>query len=113
MEINEAVTGLSALAQGPRLKVFRLLIASGPEGLPAGEIARRTGVPDNTLSAQLAVLTGAGLAVSRRDGRRIIYSADHAAVSRLLAFLMEDCCGGRPEICAPLAGITDRACCAA
>jgi len=113
MEINDAVAALSALAQGPRLAVFRLLVAAGPDGLAAGEIARRTGVAANTLSAQLTVLTQAGLTASRREGRSIIYSADYAVVSQVLAFLMDDCCGGRPEVCAPLAGITERACCAA
>ena len=96
----EAVAALSALAHPGRLEVFRRLVAAGPQGLAAGEIARATGSLPNTLSSNLAILTAAGLARSRREGRSILYSADFNAMRGLLAYLMEDCCGGRPEICA-------------
>lgn len=111
MQLPSAVDTLSALAQGHRLAVFRLLVRAGAEGLAAGEIAREVGVRPNTLSTHLAILGHAGLVTSRRDGRSIIYAADYARVSALLGFLMEDCCAGRPEICAPLADIAARACC--
>lgn len=111
MEAPSAVEALSALAHASRLEVFRLLVKSGPEGLAAGEIARATGSLPNTLSANLGVLAAAGLVASRREGRSIIYSAAYERMRDLLAFLMEDCCGGRPEICAPLAVIADRAAC--
>ena len=101
-----AVEGLSALAHASRLAVFRLLVKAGPEGVPAGEIARAIGVLPNTLSSHLNTLGHAGLIQSRRGGRSIIYSADYDRMRDLLAFLMEDCCGGRPEICAPLAVCT-------
>jgi DNA-binding transcriptional ArsR family regulator len=113
MELKSATTSLSALAHEGRLSVFRLLVQAGPEGLAAGEIARRLNVLPNTLSANLNVLSHAGLARSQRDGRSIIYTADYAAMSQLLGFLMEDCCNGSPEICAPLTGITARAACRA
>lgn len=102
MEMKRAVTALSAMAQESRLEVFRLLMKAGPEGLPAGEIARLVGIAPNTLTAQLHLLTGAGLAKSRREGRSVIYSADHPAATELIAWLIEDCCQGRPEVCTPL-----------
>ena len=111
MEIRYAVKRLSALAQDSRLAVFRLLIKAGPEGLAAGEIARTLEITPNTLSAQLTVLANAGLVAGRRDGRSIIYAADYAGMSQLLVFLMEDCCQGRPEVCAPLATAASRAAC--
>jgi ArsR family transcriptional regulator, arsenate/arsenite/antimonite-responsive transcriptional repressor len=113
MESNHALKRLSALAQESRLAVFRLLVKAGPEGLAAGEIARSLEVAPNTLSAQLTVLANAGLLVSRRDGRSIIYAAGYDAMSDLLLYLMEDCCQGRPEICAPLAATASRAACCA
>ncbi|MEA1651525.1 metalloregulator ArsR/SmtB family transcription factor [Nitrospirillum sp. BR 11164] len=103
MESIPAVKRLSALAQESRLAVFRLLVKAGPDGLAAGDIARALDIPPNTLSAQLAVLANAGLTVSRREGRSIIHAADYAGMGALLVYLMEDCCQGRPEICAPLA----------
>src|SRR5450755_3256376 len=103
MESNGAVRRLSALAQAPRLAIFRLLVKVGPDGAPAGMIARALDVAPNTLSAQLNLLANAGLITSRRDGRSIIYAADIDAMSELLLYLMEDCCQGRPEVCAPLA----------
>ncbi|MBL6852153.1 MAG: helix-turn-helix transcriptional regulator [Alphaproteobacteria bacterium] len=110
METTEAVKRLSALAQDARMDVFRLLVKAGPQGLAAGEIARTLDTPANTMSAQLLVLTNAKLIKARRDGRSIIYAVDYAAMSDLLIFLTEDCCGGRAEMCAPLAAIANRCC---
>ncbi len=102
MDELTAAEVLSALAQENRLKLFRLLVQRGDEGMAAGEIARRLDVPHNTLSAQLAILSRAGLVTSERQGRSIIYGADYGGVRKLLAYLLEDCCQGRPAACAPL-----------
>ena len=110
MESPAAVTSLSALAHPGRLEVFRLLVRAGPEGMAAGEIARATGSLANTLSANLNILAAAGLVAARRDGRSIIYTAAYDRMRDLLAFLMEDCCGGKPEICAPLAAVASQCC---
>jgi len=105
------VSALSALAHPGRLDIFRLLVRAGPAGMAAGDIARATGSLANTLSTNLSVLAGVGLVSSRRDGRSIIYAAGYDRMRDLLAFLMEDCCGGQAEICAPLATIAERAAC--
>jgi ArsR family transcriptional regulator len=110
METKSAVTSLGALAHEGRLSVFRLLVQAGPEGLAAGEVARRVGVLPNTLSTSLNLLSQAGLINSRRDGRSIIYTANYDGMRSLLAFLMEDCCAGTPEICAPLVAIASQCC---
>jgi DNA-binding transcriptional ArsR family regulator len=110
METPVAVNALSALAHPGRLEVFRLLIQAGSEGLAAGEIARATGSLPNTLSTNLGILTGAGLLASRRDGRSIVYTAAYERMRELLAFLMADCCGGKPEICAPLTALASQSC---
>jgi ArsR family transcriptional regulator, arsenate/arsenite/antimonite-responsive transcriptional repressor len=113
LKSQSAVSALSALAHPSRLEVFRLLVRVGPEGMAAGEIARVTQSLPNTLSTNLGVLASAGLVSARRDGRSIIYAAGFDQMRELLAFLMEDCCGGNAEICAPLAAIAERAaaCC--
>jgi len=112
MESKSAVASLAALAHEGRLTVFRNLVQAGPDGLPAGEIARRLGVLPNTLSTNLNLLSHAGLISSQRQGRSIIYSANYDAMTELLAFMMEDCCAGSPEICSPLADVFARtACC--
>lgn len=115
MESSAAVDCLSALAHEGRLRVFRMLVQAGVMGLPAGEIARRLDTPPNTLSANLNVLSHAGLVRSRRQGRSIIYTAEYDRMRALLGFLVEDCCGGSLEICAPLVDVIrvadcDRAC---
>jgi len=109
MESHSALRKLSALAQESRLAVFRLLVKSGGQGVAAGEIARTLQITPNTLSAQLVILANAGLVTSRRQGRSIIYAADYASMSGLLLYLMEDCCQGRPEVCAPMAQAAARA----
>lgn len=110
MDMTNALSGLSALAHQGRLSIFRLLVKAGPTGMAAGEIARKLDTQPNTMSAQLLVLSNAGLIHARRDGRSIIYAADFDRMSDLLQFLTKDCCGGRAEICAPLAA-TVSACC--
>ena len=112
MLLPDAVEALSALAHASRLAVFRLLVRAGAEGMPAGEIAREIGALPNTLSTHLNILGHAGLIRSRRDGRSVIYSADYDGMRSLLGFLIEDCCAGRPEICAPLPDVTGAGCCA-
>jgi len=102
MELDQAVLALSALAQETRLAVFRLLVEEGPGGLPAGAVASRLRVTPATLSFHLAQLERAGLLSSRRRSRQIVYRVDLDGTRRLLAFLTEDCCQGRPELCAGL-----------
>lgn len=111
MESSVAVAALSALAHPGRLEVFRLLVRAGAEGAAAGDIARATGSRPNTLSANLNILSAAGLVRSRREGRSIVYTADYTRMADLLGFLVEDCCGGRPEICAGLPETAARAAC--
>ena len=99
MKSSHAVTALSALAQDHRLATFRLLVQAGPDGVPAGQIAARLGIPNSSLSHHLAQLAEAGLVQQRRDGRSLVYSADFPAMRNLVDFLTENCCGG--EDCAP------------
>ncbi len=113
MDASQTITALSALAHPARLEVFRLLVRAGPGGMPAGDIARATGSLANTLSTNLGILAGAGLVGSRRDGRSIIYAAAYDRMRDVLAYLMEDCCGGNAAICGPLQTIAERATCAA
>jgi len=101
MKINNAVEALGALAQETRLTVFRLLVRAGPDGLAAGDVAERLGVPPATLSFHLKALEHAGLLRARRDGRQIFYAAHYQGMRSLLAFLTEECCQDHPEICSP------------
>lgn len=102
MESTAAIRCLGALAQATRLEAFRLLVREGPQGLPAGVLAERLGVQPATLSFHLAQLERAGLLVSQRRSRQILYAADFGAMRGLLGFLLEDCCHGRPEVCGDL-----------
>lgn len=108
MDKNDALNAFAALSQTIRLDVFRLLIKVGEAGMSAGDISDTLGVRQNTMSANLAVLSRSGLIRSEREGRSIRYFADMDGMRGLLAFLMEDCCGGRPEQCQPV--INELAC---
>ena len=116
MESTLAIDALSALAQDTRLETFRLLVRHQPDGVAAGELARLLDVPQNTMSAHLAVLTRTGLIESERHSRSIIYRANLARFHEVMLFLLKDCCNGKPEICAPLiadltTSCTTGACC--
>ena len=99
METKQAVLALTALAQESRLRLFRLLVPAGEEGLAAGEIAEQLGVPPATLTFHLKELSHAGLIESQREGRSIRYSLCVPGMCELLTFLTQDCCQGRPELC--------------
>ncbi len=96
MQADIVIRALGALAQEHRLAAFRLLVQAGAEGIPAGVLAERIGVPPSSMSFHLAQLAHAGLVTQRRESRSIIYSADYAAMSGLMAYLTENCCGGVP-----------------
>jgi ArsR family transcriptional regulator, arsenate/arsenite/antimonite-responsive transcriptional repressor len=99
MENDVAITALAALAQETRLDIHRLLVETGPEGLPAGRIAERLGLPLPTLSFHLAQLKQARLVSARRESRSIIYAANFATMTGLVAYLTENCCRGDPARC--------------
>jgi DNA-binding transcriptional ArsR family regulator len=102
MESENAILALAALAQPTRLDVFRLLVKHEPKGLPAGDIAGELAVPHNTMSSHLSILTRAHLVSSVRHGRSIVYRANLATLETLTLFLLQDCCGGKPELCESL-----------
>ena len=102
MKPAQVVKALAALAQSTRLAIFRLLVRHAPDGLNAGDIAVALNFRANTLSANLTVLANAGLVSSEREGRHIRYRADLEAMRALMGFLLEDCCGGSPELCRPI-----------
>ncbi len=99
------VDALGALAHETRLAVFRMLVTAGPQGMIAGTIAERCGVPPSTMSHHLATLERAGLVQSERESRLIHYRADYASMRRLLTILMQDCCQGMPEMCSDLTAV--------
>jgi ArsR family transcriptional regulator, arsenate/arsenite/antimonite-responsive transcriptional repressor len=102
MDTIHATKTLASLAQPTRLEAFRLLIKAEPHGLPAGEIARKLGMPHNTLSGHVAILSSCRLVTSERRSRSIIYRANLAQLREIILSLLKDCCAGKPEICAPL-----------
>jgi ArsR family transcriptional regulator, arsenate/arsenite/antimonite-responsive transcriptional repressor len=108
METLEAVTALSALAQEHRLALFRLLVQAGEQGMAAGALAERLGIPNSSLSFHLAGLSRAGLISQERRSRSLIYRADYRAMNGLIGYLMENCCAGAE--CAPAAAQPERNC---
>ena len=102
MDESKTIAALAALAQPTRLQTFRLLVEQEPAGVPAGELARIIGVPQNTMSAHLTILTNAGLISGERQSRSIIYRADLEGFRAVMLYLLQDCCGGNARLCAPL-----------
>ncbi len=102
MDIEIAVLTLGALAQPTRLEAFRALVRHEPDGLAAGAVARELDVPQNTMSAHLAILARAGLVRSEPHSRSVVYRAELARLREMMLFLAKDCCGARAELCSPL-----------
>ncbi|MDO1584810.1 ArsR/SmtB family transcription factor [Rhizobium oryzicola] len=112
MDERQAVGLFSALSQETRLAIIRMLVVAGPQGMAAGAVAEAAGVSPSNVSFHLKELERAGLVSAQRESRSIIYCAAYEQLSALIRFLMEDCCQGRPEICAQ-GKIFARECCAA
>jgi len=108
---SHALAALAALGQPTRLEIFRLLMRREPDGAPAGAIAEAIGCPHNTLSTHLSILARSGLIRGARDGRSIIYRAEVEMMRSLIAFLVNDCCDGHPELCGLGEALRNSSCC--
>lgn len=102
MDKLDALSAFGALSQASRLDAFRLLVQAGDKGLLAGEVSEALDARQNTMSANLSILLSAGLLRNEREGRTIRYFANMEGLGGLLGYLLQDCCGGRPELCAPI-----------
>ncbi|CAN7416067.1 ArsR/SmtB family transcription factor [Rhizobium ruizarguesonis] len=109
MDQRQALIAFGALSQETRLHIVRMLVVSGPDGMAAGAIAEKAEVSPSNISFHLKELERSGLIAQQRESRSIIYTANYEALGGLVRFLMEDCCSGHPEICAPAAEVA--ACC--
>ncbi len=96
MREDQVADGLTALGNRTRMRLFRLLVRAGEDGLNVGTLKRRLEIPASTLTHHLATLTRAGLVIQERQGREVISSADYDAISGLVAYLTEECCTGVP-----------------
>lgn len=99
MKPAQVVKALAALAQPTRLAVFRLLVAAGPEGMAAGQIAEKLKVSPATMSFHFKTLSHAGLVESRQEGRFVYYAANFTAMNDMVDYLTENCCGGNADAC--------------
>jgi ArsR family transcriptional regulator len=104
MDSPQTVQALGALAHETRLALYRMLVERGPDGLPAGVIAERLGMPPSSLTFHVQHLHRAGLVTQRRLGRQLIYAADFSAMNALIFYLTENCCcsGSTAQPCIPL-----------
>lgn len=100
MERRSALVALSAMANGARLDLLRLLLRQGPGGMAAGDIGRALGHSASRLSFHLAALEQAGLIQSRRDSRNMIYSANPSGLGGIMSFLLKDCFLDHPDVLA-------------
>jgi len=110
MDQRQALIAFGALSQETRLHIIRMLVVAGPDGMAAGTIGEKAQVAPSNISFHLKELERSGLIAQQRESRSIIYTANYEALGGLVRFLMEDCCSGHPEICAPAADVA--ACCA-
>jgi ArsR family transcriptional regulator, arsenate/arsenite/antimonite-responsive transcriptional repressor len=111
MDEPHALAALAALGQATRLAIFRSLVGKEPNGMSAGALAEAVGCPHNTLSTHVAILARAGLVHGTREGRTITYRANADGTRALIAFLVTDCCEGRPELCGLASGSSENGCC--
>ncbi|MBL7715529.1 MAG: helix-turn-helix transcriptional regulator [Bdellovibrionales bacterium] len=92
MEMFNALEAFASLSQETRLRVFKLLVEYGSDGLLPGKIASQLKIPDNTLSFHLSHMAKAGLVTSKKQGRQITYFANCDLMDDLVDFLVQNCC---------------------
>ncbi len=110
MDIVNALKAFTALSQETRLKVFKILVEHGKEGVAAGVLSTKLDIPHNTLSFHLSHLSNAGLVTSRKASRSVIYSANLKAAEELIGYLVENCCASEPEGCGILEKLVSKQC---
>jgi DNA-binding transcriptional ArsR family regulator len=110
LEEPQALDAFGALSQETRLRMVRVLVQAGRDGMSAGAVGEAVDASSSGASFHLAHLERAGLISSRRESRSIIYTANYDGLSALIEFLMRDCCSGRPEVCAPAAAVAADCC---
>ncbi len=111
MDEKLAVKTLASLAQEHRLRIFRLLVQKGTNGLAASAIADAVQISRTSVSFHLKELEASGLLHSWREGRSIRYAVVIDAMREFLVFLTHDCCEGHPEICGPVFTQGQEFCC--
>ena len=94
MEEQDVVRALAALAQSHRLRVFRLLVVAGEDGMTPGALAASLALPAATLSFHLKELSRAGLVTQERISRHLVYRASFGHMQDVLTYLTENCCQG-------------------
>jgi len=100
LTLESVALQLAAIGHRVRLKIYKDLVQAGPNGLAAGEIARRLDMAPSSLNFHLRALQHSQLVNSRIEGRFVIYAAQFESMTGLLEFLTENCCGGNP--CLPV-----------
>lgn len=105
MTEDQAVSALAALAHAQRLRLFRLLVVAGPQGMTPSVLADRLGVARNALSFHLKELAHAGLVTAEQQGRNLIYRAEFGHMAGLMEYLTENCCQGEACTVSDAAGL--------
>ncbi len=96
MRVEEASGIFAAMGQPHRLSILQCLApysrGETARGLPAGEIARRLELAPATLSFHLKEMTGKGLLMQKRDGRRIFYRVNIPRLLEALEYVVTHIC---------------------
>ncbi|WP_366875756.1 metalloregulator ArsR/SmtB family transcription factor [uncultured Roseobacter sp.] len=98
MVAGDAATLFGVLSNTDRLGVIRALVEAGPNGMSAGDIARKIGASPSRASFHLNTLSESGFLQRERQSRTLNYRIDFKTIGALINFLTEDCCKGSVEL---------------
>jgi ArsR family transcriptional regulator, arsenate/arsenite/antimonite-responsive transcriptional repressor len=99
MKLDDAAARLEALGNPTRLKIYRLLVRAGEEGLPVGRLQAKIDIAASTLSHHLKALIAVGLVTQTREGTTLVCHTNYALMRGLVDYLVEECCAD--GTCAP------------
>ncbi len=92
MELDTAALILSKIGNPTRLKIVRLLVRAGDQGMPVGAIQKKLQIPGSTLTHHITHLKNAGLIIQQRHQASLFCKMEFERLNRLVAYLTEECC---------------------
>lgn len=98
MKESQAIEALGALGHEVRLRIIKHLIKQGDEGAAAGAIGKVVKAAPSKVTFHISALERAGLVVSTRVSRSIVYRVQFDQMGKLIGYLLDDCCQSNPEV---------------
>ncbi|MCH8106533.1 MAG: helix-turn-helix transcriptional regulator [Proteobacteria bacterium] len=92
MNLETAALILSKIGNPTRLRIVRLLVRAGDQGLPVGAIQKKLKIPGSTLTHHITHLKNAQVIRQERQQATLVCKMEYGQLAKLVEYLTEECC---------------------